>query len=262
MFKIKKIVSKILYESKVTFLLFKIINKKDNGQNVRILNYHNTFNKNKEKFLEQIKFYKKNYEIIDFNKLKKFLNNEYRLKKPGLLITFDDGFKGNYFTAKEVLEPLQVGAMFFISPDKIGQEEYMTEKQIKELLKNPIYMIGSHTCTHHRMNIDDVEEILDYEIIESKKKLEKMFDIKIESFCWCGGELDTYIKNAHKKISSVYDYSFMTNNKLIFKKENKLKLQRTNIEDDWFVSLIMFQLCGFLDIKYLRKRKIINKRLR
>ena len=206
MFKIKKIVSKILYESKVTFLLFKIINKKDNGQNVRILNYHNTFNKNKEK--------------------------------------------------------LQVGAMFFISPDKIGQEEYMTEKQIKELLKNPIYMIGSHTCTHHRMNIDDVEEILDYEIIESKKKLEKMFDIKIESFCWCGGELDTYIKNAHKKISSVYDYSFMTNNKLVFKKENKLKLQRTNIEDNWVVSLIMFQLCGFLDIKYLRKRKIINKRLR
>ena len=59
MFKIKKIVSKILYESKVTFLLFKIINKKDNGQNVRILNYNNTFNKNNEKFLELIKFFKK-----------------------------------------------------------------------------------------------------------------------------------------------------------------------------------------------------------
>lgn len=262
MFKLKKRLANILFKIKISSFFFYLTRNKEKKQNIRILNYHNTFYENKEKFIEQINFYKKNFEILDFNKLKKFLENEYKLEKPGLLITFDDGLKGNYFTAKEILEPQGIGAIFFISPDKIDMKEYMTKEEIKELLKIKNFTIGSHTCTHHRISLNDTEEILNYEIIESKNKLEKMFNIKIESFCWCGGELNTYTKKAYDKIVYLYDYSFMTNNKLVLKKENRFWLQRTNIEDDWDIDLIIFQLSGLLDFIYGKKRKIISKRLK
>lgn len=258
-FNIKRIIAYTLYYLGISKLLFLLnLSKK---QSVRILNYHDTLEENNENLKKQLEFYKKYYEILDFEKLKKFLENKYTLRKQGLLITFDDGLSGNYKVANDILSPLGIGAIFFVSPDKINKDGYMTKNEIEELLGKKIYSIGSHTCSHHRMNKNDSIKKLNYEIIESKNKLEKKFKIKIESFCWCGGELNTYTKDAYDIIKNTYKYSFMTNNKPVYNNENKLWLQRTNIEDSWSIPLIVFQLCGLLDIKYIEKRKIILERL-
>lgn len=261
MFKIKKKIAKFFYFFKISNLLLKIINKIYRNQYIRIVNYHDTFEKNTKNFIKQINLYKNNYTIINYNQLKRFLAGELKLDKPGLLITFDDGLKGNYKTAKKVLEKLNIGAIFFISAQKIGLDNYMSKDEIIKLLRNPLFSIGCHTATHHRMNKLDNENILNFEIIESKKELEQMFNINIESFCWCGGELETYTQNAYKKIKNNYEYCFTTNSKIVLKNENKMWLERINIEDNWDISLVMFQICGLMDIKYIKKRKIIKQRL-
>ena len=62
-----------------------------------------------------------------------------------------------------------------------------------------------------------------------------------------------YIKNVG------YKYSFTTNNKLINCFSNKHTLDRTNIESNMPLHLLLFQLSGIMDFYYTKKRFIINK---
>ena len=79
------------------------------------------------------------------------------------------------------------------------------------------------------------------------------------TFCWCGGEEDTYTKEAAELIRAHYAYAFMTNSDLIRPDTDPYHLQRTNIEARWPLSLVKFQLCGIMDNRYLPKRNRVNQ---
>jgi peptidoglycan/xylan/chitin deacetylase (PgdA/CDA1 family) len=122
------------------------------------------------------------------------------------------------------------------------------------------HVIGSHTFTHHRMNIKDSDDILKKEIINSKLLIEKKLNSEVDIFCWVGGEERTYTKKAAKYIDKAgYSYSFMTNTYPITKKTDSLQLQRTNIESFFPLEVVKFQLCGLLDLYYSFKRYRVNR---
>jgi peptidoglycan/xylan/chitin deacetylase (PgdA/CDA1 family) len=65
-------------------------------------------------FRDQIEYLKKHYRIVRFE------DDWSQIKKPAIVITFDDGYADNLSAALPILERTQVPATFFISTGQIG----------------------------------------------------------------------------------------------------------------------------------------------
>jgi peptidoglycan/xylan/chitin deacetylase (PgdA/CDA1 family) len=64
-------------------------------------------------FLVQMRYLKKNYNIISLDKLVYYLRQG-RIPSKSVVITFDDGYVDNYLYARPILEELGIPATFFI----------------------------------------------------------------------------------------------------------------------------------------------------
>lgn len=228
-----------------------------NPQVIRILNYHRTPSEELQNFRKHLEWYQGRFQVIDEASLRKFLQGTLKLTKPGLLISFDDGLKNNYENAAVLLEQYGFTGWFFVSAGLADGREYMTYEDMKDLQRRG-HVIGCHTFTHHRMNHNDSKETLNHEILDSRKLLEEKLGTPIPYFCWCGGEEDTYTKEAADLIRKSYSYGFMTNNSLVTPNTDPYQLERTNVEARWPLSLAKFQIAGYMDSIYRRKREHVE----
>lgn len=237
-----------------------LINRPKNKNYIRVINYHDSHLEAIDNFRKQLDWYNEQFCNIDYEIFKKFMEGKYILSdKPGIMITFDDGKKSNYSVARHLLNEYGFTGYFFISPDLVGNENYMNWEEIIQL-RSEGHIIGSHTCTHHRFVNSDTNDVVTYEIYESKKKIQGRIDIPVDIFCWCGGEEDHYTRDAARAIKEAgYKYSFMTNSFPVTSDTDRFHIQRSNIEDDWQLSLIKFQLSGIIDMKMKAKRKRVNE---
>lgn len=258
--KIKELISIPLNIFGISSYKLKRINKSYQNNYIRVLNYHDVKADSLEKFGKQIRWLSQHFENVDYIKFDNYMNKKYNFtNRPGIMITFDDGYIGNSSNALSILKKNNMTGYFFVSSDLIGKAGYMNTEQIEKLIMNK-NIIGCHTATHHRMCIDDSQDILNYEIIESKKRLENIFGQAVDIFCWCGGEEWTYTKNAALTIKNArYKYSFMTNSWPVTSQTNFFQLERTNCEDAWSISVLKFQICGFMDKRFMDRRIRIEK---
>ena len=247
----------------------KRLNKKYHNNYIRIVNYHFSPKKYAKHFEKQVKWLTNKFENVDYNKLNAFLAGEYAFEsKPGIIFTFDDGFLENYEVAYPILKKYGAVGWYMLSAGLIGEAkhvncygkkvDYIGQKEIDELLADNS-VIGCHTYTHHRMSVDDTFEILKHEIVDSKIKLEEITQRRIDLFCWCGGEEWTYTKQAADLIrNSGYSLAMMTNSCPITSNTDKFQLDRTNLEPSWAMSLVKFQISGFIDKRYEKKRARVH----
>lgn len=274
----KNILAIILYYLGISYILFKIVNRKGK---IRAVNYHCTPYKDLKNFECQLKFFKKHFQNIDLESLNDFFNKKKASfhSKTGILITFDDGLRSNFDNTIDLLEQnsftgwfcIPVG--FILNPSQdfanknsiIYKQNYLDKRyginpsELCAISKK--HVIVSHTFSHHRFIENDTEKELNFELIHSKIELEKIVGKKINTFCWVGGELDHYTKKAYNKIIEAgYNFSFTTNSKLINKNSDRYNLNRTNIETSYPMHLVLFQLSGLMDFLYVIKRiKLKNK---
>jgi len=87
-----------------------------------------------------------------------------------VVLTFDDGFIGNYLFAFKILEKYGYKATFFVTVDCISTNRYMNWNQLGGLHKNG-HSIQSHTMTHPMLGECDESQIT-YELETSKKVIE------------------------------------------------------------------------------------------
>ena len=271
----------------LSFLFLNLLLKKDS---IYVINYHATYPKYEKNFINQIKFYKKYFEIIDEKTL---INEHQSLKtnlKPRILITFDDGHITNFNLASKILDTFNIKASFFIPVNVIGRK---TEKTIPEEnkvlldkynilsdisednknllsrltmtweniidLDNRGHFIGSHGSNHVRLSKELSDDQLDYEISKSKEIIEEKLKKKINSFCWIVGDKKSYTKKASEVIKkNNYKLSFTTCGKPFDKNQNLLQVHRFNVEDYFSISRISFIFSGIYELLYLKKRKFVN----
>jgi len=87
-----------------------------------------------------------------------------------IVLTFDDGFIGNYLFAFDILERYGFKATFFITVDDVSKDRYMSWEQIAALHKSG-HLIQSHTMTHPMLGECEESEIT-YELETSKRIIE------------------------------------------------------------------------------------------
>ncbi len=268
---------KILFISRVLSIvgitqLSLLIERTIYGSNyIRVINYHSTPEKLIPQFELQLKYFKKYYESVDLNDLDAFFDKKWKNKKPGLILSFDDGLECNYKYASPILEKYNFVGWFFVPTNLIGtgycnsehrtgteKDRYMSLEQVIDLDKR--HVIGCHTANHIRLSEEISEMQLKLEIVDSKKALEEILNHTVEIFCWVGGELNSYSKSASLVIKKAnYKYAFLTNHRLVNYTTDQCQMNRSNIESDWPLHLVKLYISEIMDLKYIFKRRKTNQ---
>ena len=108
--------------------------------------------------------------------------------KPCILITFDDGKKNNFTQAFPILEQFGLPAVFFITPNLLGREGFMTEEDVAYVSEYHI-TIGSHGLTHADFGKIDIQET-EAELGESRQWLEQLISREVTTFAYPYGGAD------------------------------------------------------------------------
>lgn len=258
----KKVIAFLSNILGITRVSFNKLNKKYHNNYVRVINYHNTEKEYIELFEKHIKYLSSTFNIISFDDFKRFLKGEIIFNdKPGMLITFDDGYVSNYKYGIDVLDKYRIKGTFFISSDTIyNNDKYINKEELKDLIKRG-HDVGCHTKSHHRFSKDDDLTTLNQEIIDSNSVLNSELGINNDCFCFVGGEIPVYTKEAFDLICKNYSYSFTTLTQIATAKTNPLMIHRTNIESFWNLGLVKFQLSGLWDKIYKKKALEVENKL-
>src|SRR6266850_1822709 len=148
---------------------------------VRVVNYHGTPPEHSALLEEQVRFYAKHFCPVTLSDLDRFfLDGAWTAPKPGLVISFDDGFRSNYDVAAPILDRYGFTGWFFVPVGFIDapiehQQNFarahaidfdqcssdgrlaMSWDEVRELATR--HVVGSHTRTHRRMEYSVPPEV-------------------------------------------------------------------------------------------------------
>lgn len=142
----------------------------------------------------------------NFFTMSEIIENKDNLPFKSVAITFDDGYEDNFTNALPILKKYNAKATVYLVVDRhnrewsskrkkkndsgeLMNEPKLTDNQVEELVDSGLIEIGSHTMTHDNLPTLDVKQ-KEFEIIESKKIIEKKFAIECKSFCYPFGLYD------------------------------------------------------------------------
>ncbi len=116
-------------------------------------------------------------------------------EKP-ILLTFDDGYAGQYEFVYTLLKKYRYPGMFSIYTDKLDKKlgrPGITWPQLKEMAADPLITISAHSVTHPKDVSKLPDDKLRYEIEQSKKVLEERLGVEIHVFTYPEGNYDARV---------------------------------------------------------------------
>ncbi len=131
---------------------------------------------------------------------------------------------------KQAIESLKAK----LSKDTVGlvmEREAMTVEDVKKLAENKLITIGSHTV-HHVITPNCTDSELEFELSESKRKLEEWTGRKIEHFCFPNGDLSGREELLLKKTG--YRFAAAAENAFITPKTGQYRITRFSIGEGFF----------------------------
>lgn len=137
------------------------------------------------------------YTSITPDELKDYLKLQRSLPKKPIVITFDDGTKGQYEIGARILDKYNFKGVFFIMTVAIGKKNYMNQNEIKSLSDNG-HIIGCHTWDHHKVTNFKKEDWL-LQIVKSKKQLEKITHRPVTCFAYPYGAWNRTVTDSLRK---------------------------------------------------------------
>lgn len=185
--------------SSIRNLIFRLQHKPQ----ARFVAFHDIVPEMLECFESKLRFLKQNTNVVS---LDDFFSGRLSSENINVVITFDDGFKSWVSYAIPILKKLELPATFFMSSGFLGlpkedEAEFVKSKLllnqfpdrniVRGLNLNDVksivdegFTIGGHTLNHCNLAKIRNKEQLEYEIIEDKKRLERMAGVKIEYFAY------------------------------------------------------------------------------
>ncbi len=148
-----------------------------------------------------------------------------------IILTFDDGYLDFYTNAYPELKKRQITAVIYIITDRIGQNNYLSTSQIKEVSEYGIE-IGSHTRTHPDLSATNNNKA-QIEIGESKKVLEQITGKPVIGFCYPSGKYTAEISATIKNNGYLYA---TTTKSGVASFDKPFELKRYRIENDTDIS--------------------------
>jgi peptidoglycan/xylan/chitin deacetylase (PgdA/CDA1 family) len=140
-----------------------------------------------------------NFTSISFDNLNDYFEGKFTMPEKPVIISFDDGVINQYENALPLLEKYDMNATFFLFTNPIDKNDnYLNSDQLKEMDKKGMEF-GIHGWYHLYLHKEKDEEVLDREIIKSKKLLEEIIDKEITAFSYPFG---TYLPETIERIKN------------------------------------------------------------
>ena len=142
------------------------------------------------------------YTTIDLDELLEiYAGRRPRPERP-VVLTMDDGYRSNYTIAYPLLrERGQVATIYVaLEPDAhtrnqvAGIDSFLDEEELREMSSRGI-SIQSHTLTHSILT-ELSEDAVDFELRESRRRLEEILGRPVEHVCFPRGGVDRRVKKA------------------------------------------------------------------
>lgn len=249
---------------------------------IRAVNYHDVPPSLAGAFEAQLREYQAHFEPVGPDELSALLGGHWPHRRPGILLTFDDGLRSHADVVAPLLERHGFPGWFMVPTDFVAsapadQGKFALEHQIQvdrsawsdgrvamswEDVRrlDAMHVIACHTRSHRRLSASLSEQELEIEIVDAKRRLERELGHPVETFAWVGGEEESYSASAARAIRNAgFTRCFMTNNAPIRPDTRPLQLQRSNVEASFPPALVRFTLSGFYDVMYLLKRHRVNR---
>jgi len=188
---------------------------------LRVLMYHDICPKEQPRFVSQLLWLKRSWRFVSPEQFAALSSGGEPVFGRNLLLTFDDGAASQRRIAEEVLKPMGIRALFFVSSDlvsdKIGDEAlpsiagrsttkseaqrhsghfpYMAWSDLEALLEQG-HLVGGHTATHARLSELQAEADLEREIVASADTLARRLGVSIEHFAYTFGDIASFSTRA------------------------------------------------------------------
>lgn len=128
----------------------------------------------------------------------------------GILVTFDDAFRGVYDNAYPILQEREIPFIVFQCTQNLQDPTYLSAEMIREMMQYPGFELGSHTLTHRKLSTLSAEEST-REITESKAILEDTFGREIRAIAYPYGSLSAVLRRERRAAHNAgYQMAFAT----------------------------------------------------
>jgi peptidoglycan/xylan/chitin deacetylase (PgdA/CDA1 family) len=187
----------------LTYLIpspFPVVNPLARQAKVPVMMYHDIlaekqvfFDVTPEEFKQHLQLIQqKGLTPISLDQLVTHLRTGAPLPPKPILLTFDDGYEGHYRYVYPLLKQYQYPGVFSIYTAKVGKRmgrSSLTWDQLREMTKDPLVTISSHSISHKVMDGMKPDQLL-LETQESKRILEAQLGIPIHYFTYPEGKYD------------------------------------------------------------------------
>lgn len=106
---------------------------------------------------------------------------------PGVLLTFDDGWRDSVDVGGPILEEHGLQALLFVTTDLIGHPFFVDRRQLQGLPST--FAVGSHARTH-RLLAELPDDEVRAELADSKAVLEDILGREVDTIAFPGGAFD------------------------------------------------------------------------
>jgi peptidoglycan/xylan/chitin deacetylase (PgdA/CDA1 family) len=164
-------------------------------------------------FESQMEWLKKNkYNVVSLDQLATY-RTAGTIPPKTIAITFDDGYRDNYFAALPILQHFNFPATVFVITSriggswKLGQEDVplMSEEELRDLRASELFTIGAHTATHPRLPQVDSTRVAQ-ELSESNRAIESRFG-SCAHFAYPHGRFTKEIRDAVARAGFSHAYT-------------------------------------------------------
>jgi peptidoglycan/xylan/chitin deacetylase (PgdA/CDA1 family) len=261
------------------------------GNCLRVLIYHDIPANELDHFESQLCWLKKSWNIITPAQFEQMISGTEPIIGNNLLITFDDGFLSNRIAADQVLNKLNIKALFFVISDFVSIDDHdealkfiadhiipgstisdipkswgnMQWDDLQVLLEQG-HTIGCHTKTHVRLSDCQNEADLAEEIVASADVIMKNLGNIVNHFAYTFGDLESCSQLAQiiamRKFNFIYSGLRGNNslNTLPFAIRRDAAADRS-INSEYILfnnKLLDSFLGGFADFRYTESKKILD----
>lgn len=158
----------------------------------------NIMNVRPDIFESQIKALRDNgYTFMTAGEIAQVLNGMLTLPPKPVAITIDDGHWDLYTDIVPILKKYHAKATAYIIPGFIGGPDFLTPDQLSSVIDSGLVEIGAHTM-HHIELANKLLPVVQYEVVQSKATLEKVYGVTVASFAYPSGSFDSQASNAVK----------------------------------------------------------------
>ena len=131
-------------------------------RDVKISNYPNLKALETKKFIEQINFFSKNFNLLNYNDFNEILSSKKIPLKPSILLTFDDGYIDHYENVFPILHKKKASGIFYVPIRTLENKKVLDVNKIHFILekeknrKKILHIIENSTKKYLNKNLDQL----------------------------------------------------------------------------------------------------------